>query len=74
MLRKLVATLLFVGWVSLSCFDVVEDLDQTICEVYGGAAGYLEDCRTLIICVATDNGIEGWGEATQGGPAILMKR
>lgn len=68
MLRKLVATLLFVGWVSLSCFDVVEDLDQPICEVYGGAAGYLEDCRTLIIRVATDNGIEGWGEATQGRP------
>lgn len=37
-------------------------------ETYGGAAGYLEDCRTLIIRVETDNGIEGWGEATQGRP------
>lgn len=37
-------------------------------EIYGGAAGYLEDCRTLIIRVETDNGIEGWGEATQGRP------
>ncbi len=37
-------------------------------EIYGGAAGFLEDCRTLIVRVATDNGIEGWGEATQGRP------
>jgi L-alanine-DL-glutamate epimerase-like enolase superfamily enzyme len=37
-------------------------------EIYGGAAGYLEDCRTLIISVETDNGITGWGEATQGRP------
>jgi len=37
-------------------------------EIYGGAAGFLEDCRTLIIRVETDNGIEGWGEATQGRP------
>ena len=37
-------------------------------EIYGGAAGYLEDCRTLIIRVETDNGIEGLGEATQGRP------
>ena len=37
-------------------------------EIYGGAAGYLEDCRTLIIRVETENGIEGWGEATQGRP------
>ncbi|HUR70905.1 MAG TPA: enolase C-terminal domain-like protein [Candidatus Limnocylindrales bacterium] len=37
-------------------------------EIYGGAAGYLDDCRTLIIRVETDNGIEGWGEATQGRP------
>ena len=37
-------------------------------EIYGGAAGHLEDCRTLIIRVETDNGIEGWGEATQGRP------
>jgi L-alanine-DL-glutamate epimerase-like enolase superfamily enzyme len=35
-------------------------------EIYGGAAGYLEGCRTLIISVETDNDIEGWGEATQG--------
>ncbi|MBM4296114.1 MAG: hypothetical protein FJ143_00055 [Deltaproteobacteria bacterium] len=39
-----------------------------ICEVYGGAAGFLEDCRTLIIRVETDKGVEGWGEATQGRP------
>ena len=37
-------------------------------EVYGGAAGFLEDCRSLIVRVETDNGIEGWGEATQGRP------
>lgn len=37
-------------------------------EVYGGAAGYLEDCRTLIVRIETKNGIEGWGEATQGRP------
>lgn len=37
-------------------------------EIYGGAAGFLEDCRTLIIRVGTDDGIEGWGEATQGRP------
>lgn len=37
-------------------------------EVYGGAAGYLEDCRTLIVRIEGDNGIEGWGEATQGRP------
>ncbi len=53
-------------------------------EIYGGAAGYLEDCRSLIIRVETDNGIEGWGEATQGRPgntyetletmAIMMRR
>jgi hypothetical protein len=28
MWRKLVAALLIFGWVSLSCFDVVEDLDE----------------------------------------------
>jgi muconate cycloisomerase len=39
-----------------------------ISEVYGGAAGVLDDCRTLIIRLDTDNGIEGWGEATQGRP------
>jgi muconate cycloisomerase len=37
-------------------------------EIYGGAAGFLEDCRTLIIRLQTDDGIEGWGEATQGRP------
>ena len=37
-------------------------------EVYGGAAGFLEDCRSLIVRVETENGIEGWGEATQGRP------
>jgi muconate cycloisomerase len=37
-------------------------------EVYGGAAGFLEDCRALIVRVETDSGIEGWGEATQGRP------
>lgn len=36
-------------------------------EIYG-AAGYVEDCRTLIIRVETDNGIESLGEATQGRP------
>src|SRR5262245_55865406 len=39
-----------------------------VAEIYGGAAGVLEDCRTLIIRLDTDNGIEGWGEATQGRP------
>ena len=37
-------------------------------EIYGGAAGYLEDCRSLIVRVETESGIEGWGEATQGRP------
>lgn len=37
-------------------------------EIYGGAAGFLEDCRTLIVRVETTTGIEGWGEATQGRP------
>ena len=37
-------------------------------EIYGGAAGFLEDCRTLIIRLQSDDGIEGWGEATQGRP------
>jgi L-alanine-DL-glutamate epimerase-like enolase superfamily enzyme len=37
-------------------------------EIYGGAAGFLEDCRSLIVRVETENGIEGWGEATQGRP------
>jgi len=37
-------------------------------EIYGGAAGFLEDCRSLIVRVETDNGSEGWGEATQGRP------
>ena len=37
-------------------------------EIYGGAAGFLEDCRSLIVRVEAENGIEGWGEATQGRP------
>jgi muconate cycloisomerase len=37
-------------------------------EIYGGAAGFLEDCRSLIVRVETANGIEGWGEGTQGRP------
>src|SRR5687768_3744632 len=37
-------------------------------EIYGGAAGFLEDCRSLIVRVETENGIEAWGEATQGRP------
>ena len=37
-------------------------------EVYGGAAGFLDDCRSLIVRVEIENGIEGWGEATQGRP------
>jgi muconate cycloisomerase len=37
-------------------------------EIYGGAAGFLDDCRSLIVRVKTENGIEGWGEATQGRP------
>jgi muconate cycloisomerase len=37
-------------------------------EIYGGAAGYLEDCRSLIVRLEAENGIEGWGEATQGRP------
>ena len=39
-----------------------------VAEVYGGAAGTLEDCRSLIVRVETEDGIEGWGEATQGRP------
>jgi muconate cycloisomerase len=39
-----------------------------VAELYGGAAGTLEDCRSLIVRVETENGIEGWGEATQGRP------
>ena len=37
-------------------------------EIYGGAAGTLEDCRSLVVRVETENGFEGWGEATQGRP------
>lgn len=37
-------------------------------EIYGGAAGFLEDCRSLLVRVQTETGIEGWGEATQGRP------
>lgn len=39
-----------------------------VAEIYGGAAGTLDDCRSLIVRVETENGIEGWGEATQGRP------
>jgi muconate cycloisomerase len=39
-----------------------------VSEIYGGAAGFLDDCRSLIVRVETDTGIEGWGEATQGRP------
>jgi L-alanine-DL-glutamate epimerase-like enolase superfamily enzyme len=39
-----------------------------VAEVYGGAAGTLEDCRSLIVRVETESGMEGWGEATQGRP------
>jgi len=37
-------------------------------EIYGGAAGFLEDCRSLIVRLALENGVEGWGEGTQGRP------
>src|SRR5262245_11931880 len=37
-------------------------------EIYGGAAGFLEDCRSLIVRLELENGIEGWGEGTQGRP------
>src|SRR6266545_3399789 len=37
-------------------------------EIYDGAAGFLEDCRSLIVRVEMENGIEGWGEGTQGRP------
>jgi muconate cycloisomerase len=37
-------------------------------EVYGGAAGFLGDCRSLLVRMETETGIEGWGEATQGRP------
>lgn len=41
----------------------------SIKETYGGAAGFLEDCRSLIVRLELENGIEGWGEGTQGRPA-----
>ena len=37
-------------------------------EIYGGAAGYLDDCRSLIVRLEIENGVEGWGEGTQGRP------
>jgi len=37
-------------------------------EIYGGAAGFLEDCRSLIVRLELENGVEGWGEGTQGRP------
>jgi L-alanine-DL-glutamate epimerase-like enolase superfamily enzyme len=33
-------------------------------EIYGGAAGALEDCRSLIVRLETENSIAGWGEGT----------
>lgn len=50
--------------VSLEAYPLI----LPIREIYGGAAGFLEDCRTLIICLEGENGIKGWGEATQGRP------
>lgn len=48
----------------IECFPLI----LPIAEVYGGAAGLLEDCRSLIVRLETANGVEGWGEATQGRP------
>jgi L-alanine-DL-glutamate epimerase-like enolase superfamily enzyme len=40
-----------------------------ISEIYGGAAGFLEDCRTLIIRVETDNGCRRLGaKRLKAGP------
>jgi len=50
------------------CAITTYPLILPISDIYGGAAGFLDDCRTLIIRVETDNGVEGWGEATQGRP------
>jgi L-alanine-DL-glutamate epimerase-like enolase superfamily enzyme len=49
---------------SIECFPLV----LPIREIYGGAAGFLEDCRTLLVRVEAEGGVEGWGEATQGRP------
>jgi muconate cycloisomerase len=49
---------------SIECFALV----LPIREIYGGAAGFLEDCRTLLVRVEVEGGVEGWGEATQGRP------
>src|SRR3989337_2377485 len=43
-------------------------------EIYGGAAGFLEDCRSLIVRVEIEDGLEGWGEATQGRPGNTYER
>lgn len=48
----------------IECFALI----LPIAETYGGAAGVLEDCRSLIVRLEMENGIEGWGEATQGRP------
>jgi muconate cycloisomerase len=48
----------------IECFPLI----LPIAEVYGGAAGFLEDCRSLFIRIEVDSGIVGWGEATQGRP------
>ena len=48
----------------IECFPLV----LPIREIYGSAAGFLEDCRTLLVRVEAEGGVEGWGEATQGRP------
>ena len=48
----------------VECFPLV----LPVREVYGGAAGFLEDCRPLLVRVEAQGGVEGWGEATQGRP------
>jgi len=48
----------------IECFPLI----LPIAEIYGGAAGFLEDCRSLIVRLETEDGVEGWGEATQGRP------
>lgn len=48
----------------VECFPLV----LPVREVYGGAAGFLEDCRTLLVRVEAQGGVAGWGEATQGRP------
>jgi len=52
MCRKLVIALLILGWVSLSCFDVVEDLDEIPGELAISSASS-EDSST--------SEVGGWG-------------